>query len=600
MPTSVRAITTRLAVDGEREFKKAMSEVNNTMRTLKSEMELVDAQFKGQANSMEALQKKNDILSKEYAQQQEIVKTLEQTVKDAAEAYGEADSRTQKYVQQLNRAKVAEINLNEELENNKRYLDEAKDSADGCAKSIDGFGKEVKSAADNADAGSQALAVLGDTIENTEEQTDRLPGSLGDIQDAIKNLRNEDGSFNLENVVSVLGTIKGAVVGGAIVTGIKEVADAILDIVESTEEYRGLMGKLDVAFEQNGYSLADAEAAYKRFYEISGDTGASVTAANNLASLGLEFDQLQLLIEAVSGAYVSFGDSIPIDSLSESIVDTVSLGKVTGSLADVLNRLNLSEEGVNKELEAMPLNSQKLLYIFSLFATSALPETAEAYDEMAASVIAMRDAQLELEASMARLGELFVPAAEKITELKTTFVNAASEVLEWANTALQKYQELKQARNELAQQSPVYGAFTEGYEWTQKTFLEGMISQIPFLNIPYNFYKGAKWLSGSHASGLDRVPYDGYIAELHANEAVLNAQEAALWRSAARYGASGAPAVSTSTPSPAAVQSAARRENVTIDVTLELDGQTLARKQYPLMQAEGRRRGTPLAGKEGT
>ena len=364
MPTSVRAITTRLAVDGEREFKKAMSEVNNTMRTLKSEMELVDAQFKGQANSMEALQKKNDILSKEYAQQQEIVKTLEQTVKDAAEAYGEADSRTQKYVQQLNRAKVAEINLNEELENNKRYLDEAKDSADGCAKSIDGFGKEVKSAADNADAGSQALAVLGDTIENTEEQTDRLPGSLGDIQDAIKNLRNEDGSFNLENVVSVLGTIKGAVVGGAIVTGIKEVADAILDIVESTEEYRGLMGKLDVAFEQNGYSLADAEAAYKRFYEISGDTGASVTAANNLASLGLEFDQLQLLIEAVSGAYVSFGDSIPIDSLSESIVDTVSLGKVTGSLADVLNRLNLSEEGVNKELEAMPLNSQKLLYIF--------------------------------------------------------------------------------------------------------------------------------------------------------------------------------------------------------------------------------------------
>lgn len=53
-------------------------------------------------------------------------------------------------------------------------------------------------------------------------------------------------------------------------------------------------------------------------------------------------------------------------------------------------------------------------------------------------------------------------------------------------------------------------------------------------------------------------------------------------------------------PSPATAQSAERRENVTIDVTLELDGQTLARKQYPLMQAEGRRRGTPLAGKEGT
>ena len=42
------------------------------------------------------------------------------------------------------------------------------------------------------------------------------------------------------------------------------------------------------------------------------------------------------------------------------------------------------------------------------------------------------------------------------------------------------------------------------------------------------------------------------------------------------------------------------REHNSGSRTLELDGQTLARKQYPLMQAEGRRRGTPLAGKEGT
>ena len=78
------------------------------------------------------------------------------------------------------------------------------------------------------------------------------------------------------------------------------------------------------------------------------------------------------------------------------------------------------------------------------------------------------------------------------------------------------------------------------------------------------------------------------------------AQEAALWRSVGRSGARTLPPAYIPAPSPATAQSAARRENVTIDVTLELDGQTLARKQYPLMQAEGRRRGKPLAGKEGT
>lgn len=576
---AVRQITTRLAIDGEQEYKKQLAAVNRELGNLGAEMKLVDAQFKGQANSSEALRAKHNLLKQSIEQQVGKIVSLQGAVEEAAEAYGEADSRTDSYRRQLLSAETALAKLNDELSENDKLLKEAEYSADGCAKSIDGFGKAVKEAAD---------------------ETGTLPGPLGDIQNALKDLRNEDGSFNLSNLTGALSTIKGALVGGAIVTGAKEVIDAIFEIVNSTEEYRESMGKLDVAFEQNGYSLADAEAAYKRFYEITGDTGASVTAANNLASLGLEFDQLQLLIEAVSGAYVSFGDSIPIDSLSESIVDTVSLGKVTGSLADVLNRLGMSEEMVNKELEAMPLNSQKLLYIFSIFATSALPETAEEYDEAAASVIAMRDAQLELNAAMAELGELLSPLASDLVQFGADVAGVAADIIEKIEYLVTKAQEAKQAIDELAERNAAVGVAKESLGWIRDISLEGMVSQIPFLNIPYNIYKGAKWLSGSHAAGLDRVPYDGYLAELHADEAVLNAQEAALWRSAARYGASGAPSASTPAPSPATAQSAARRENVTIDVTLELDGQTLARKQYPLMQAEGRRRGTPLAGKEGT
>jgi hypothetical protein len=35
----------------------------------------------------------------------------------------------------------------------------------------------------------------------------------------------------------------------------------------------------------------------------------------------------------------------------------------------------------------------------------------------------------------------------------------------------------------------------------------------------------ASRVSGSHKSGLDYVPYDGYIAQLHKGEAVLTANE---------------------------------------------------------------------------
>jgi hypothetical protein len=37
-------------------------------------------------------------------------------------------------------------------------------------------------------------------------------------------------------------------------------------------------------------------------------------------------------------------------------------------------------------------------------------------------------------------------------------------------------------------------------------------------------------LIGSHAGGLDYVPYDGYLAQLHRGESVLTAEEASLYR----------------------------------------------------------------------
>lgn len=42
---------------------------------------------------------------------------------------------------------------------------------------------------------------------------------------------------------------------------------------------------------------------------------------------------------------------------------------------------------------------------------------------------------------------------------------------------------------------------------------------------------GIATVSGSHALGLDRVPFDGYIAELHEGEAVLTKEQAEIWRS---------------------------------------------------------------------
>lgn len=553
---AVRQITTRLAIDGEQEYKKQLAAVNRELGNLGAEMKLVDAQFKGQANSSEALRAKHNLLKQSIEQQVGKIVSLQGAVEEAAEAYGEADSRTDSYRRQLLSAETALAKLNDELSENDKLLKEAEDSADGCAKSIDGYGKAVKDAAD---------------------KTDDLDDGLGGIGGALKGLRNEDGSFNLGGVTSALGNLKGLLVGGAIVTGAKAVKDAIFEIVESTEEYRESTGKLEVAFEQAGYSAEQAEAIFTRFYEVTGDTEASVTAANNLATLRLSFEDLKVMVDAVTGANILLGDSVPIDSLAESIADTVTLGKVTGNLADVLNRAGSNEDEFNELLASTNSAAERTNIIMSALSTGGMVEASNSFRETSADIIEMNRSQLELNQSMATLGEMLVPLATAWNEFSASVVNAIIAVIETAQRLVDKLNEIKINGNPQRNTSSENAA---AYDQYLKDFARG-----------YN---------GSHASGLNYVPFDGYRAELHMGEAVLNAQEAALWRSVGRSGARALPAAYIPAALPANAQSAARRESVTIDVTLELDGQTLARKQYPLMQAEGRRRGKPLAGKEGT
>ena len=554
---AVRQITTRLAIDGEQEYKKQLAAVNRELGNLGAEMKLVDAQFKGQANSSEALRAKHNQLKQSIEQQTVKVESLKDALEEAKQAYTENDARTDSYRRQLLSAETALAKLNSELSENDKLLKEAENSADGCAKSIDGYGKAVKDAAG---------------------KTDDLDAGLGGIGGALKGLRNEDGSFNLGGVTSALGNLKSLLVGGAIVTGAKAVKDAIFEIVESTAEYRKIMGTLEVSSAAAGYTAEETAQVYQELQAVLGDTQTAATATANLQALGLAQEDLKVLIDEVIGAWATYGDSIPIDSLSEAINETVQAGKVTGVFADVLNWAGVNEDEFNEKLAACADQSERAQLVLVQLANQGLRETGQAWKDANQDIMEMNRSQEALNAAMARLGELLTPIAAGIIGFTADIVEGVTAAITAISDLISKIREAREEANE------------KNVERSSTSKLSRYRAEARL----------REHLSGSHAAGLDRVPYDGYLAELHADEAVLNAQEAALWRSVGRSGARTLPPAYIPAALPATVQSATRRESVTIDVTLELDGQTLARKQYPLMQAEGRRRGKPLAGKEGT
>lgn len=461
---AVRTISTSIKLDGEQEFKRQLQEVNRELRNLDSEMKLATAEFKGQANSVDALQKKQEILKKEYVQQHANMKALEQALKESTEAYGDSDRRTDGYRQSLNKAKAALIDLKGELKDNARYLDEAKRSADGCASSIDEFGKVVQFSAEDFKAGGGGL----------------------------------------ETLVSGLTNIKGLIAGGAVVAavaGLKELGSSIMEIEESTREFRSIMGTLEVSSQNAGYNAEQTSYAFEQLYGVLGDTQTAATTLANLQAVGLSQGQLLNMIDATTGAWATYGDSIPIDGLAEAVNETIQAGKVTGTFADVLNWAGTNEDEFNTKLQEANTETERANIVMQELARQGLVEAGQAWRDVNGDVVAANESQLKMEQAWAQLGEVLEPVATFLRE------NVADAIV-WVSEKIQAFLPYVEKAIE----------FLGRLKETAKTM------------DPIDEFAGAPQWNGSHAGGLSRVPFDGYVAQLHKDEAVLTANEAALWR----------------------------------------------------------------------
>lgn len=481
---ATRTITTRIALDGEKAFKDQMAQVNGELRNLKSEMTLVDATFKGQANTTEALTAKHKVLRGSVEQQRERVRALTQAVEDATQAYGDNDKRTDGYRQSLNRAKAELINLNRELEDNERYLDEARKSADGCAESIDEYGKAVQDADSNKDP--------------------------------------------LGNLMAGFGNLKGLLAGGAVVGGIKAVGDAIMSVVEDTAEYRKIMGTLEISSERAGYSAQQTADIYRTLQGVLGDTQTAATTTANLQAIGLAQEDLVTVTNAAIGAWATYGDSIPIDGLSESINETIQAGKVTGTFADVLNWAGTSEDDFNAKLEAANGTTERANIVLQELKSQGLDQAGKAWQDANEDVVALNEATERWDGAMAQLGETLTPAAAAIK-------NFGADAILWLADQLQAVFEWWE-RLVTVMNNPEKGQVVgmgAGAAGTGQRVGEGLSRQQIG---DETWQRKRRGVNGTYAMGLDRVPWDGFVAELHKDETVLTASEAAVWRELQRRG----------------------------------------------------------------
>jgi len=147
-----------IGLDGEKEFKQAITGINSDMKVLASEMKKVTSEFKDNANSVSALTAKQKVLNDQIVAQKSKVEELRKALANSSDQYGENDKRTKDWKISLNNAEAQLNDLNSELKKNDRNLDDAKNSTNGLANSIDKMG-------DDADTAGKKTLKMGDIIK---------------------------------------------------------------------------------------------------------------------------------------------------------------------------------------------------------------------------------------------------------------------------------------------------------------------------------------------------------------------------------------------------------------------------------------------------
>ena len=349
----------RIGIDGEKEFRQNLANINQQLRTLGSEMQAVTSQFDANDRSQEALAAQTNVLNRQIDAQQQKLQQLQHGLEESTRLYGENDTRTLRWAQAVNEAQAGLNRMQTQLGTLNGDLDDTSDSLDEAADASEGLGGKFSS-----------LTVAA--------------GNL--ISSGIK----------------------------ALISSVGNMVSTIWNMDEATEEFRSAMAKLDSAYEYAGMSADGAREAYYGFYEILGDTDTAVEASQLLAQIVDNQRDIVDWTDIAAGVFGRFGDSIPIESLIEASNETIRVGQVTGTLADALNWVGISEDEFNEKLAACTNEAERnRLVTKTLYETYG--DSASVFYQNNMALVKARDAQAELAEATEELGTTISTVKTELT-----------------------------------------------------------------------------------------------------------------------------------------------------------------------------------------
>lgn len=333
----------RLAVEGEKEFKKALAEINAQIKASKSELKLLTAEYEINDDKLSGLQKTQSALADTMAQQAEKVKIAEERYRAWADELGDGDEKVLKLKEALNLAKTELAKSTAEWQKNEEairaYGDNTESVEDSLRKieaAISANQSELKllaaqygESADSSEAFAKKNAVVADSVEKQKSKIDLL-------QKALREAEEEFG----DNSVEVLNYKK-------------QLADANTELIEMEDNIRDNNDALEEGGGEGIEKMQDGLSSITDMLGVDMPAGidqviSGITGGGGMVSgFGLAAAGVGAIITLVKELRESIKEAA---AKSSEIIDTSS---VYGMTTDELQEWQYAAVNVGIEIESV-------------------------------------------------------------------------------------------------------------------------------------------------------------------------------------------------------------------------------------------------------
>lgn len=338
-----REIKTKVAIDGEKEYKESLKNINSALGTLKSELKLVESQYAGQANSYAALSAKGDVLSRMYDQQKEKVKAAAEQLEKAKKAQSDYAEKVSSAQSEISRCEAALAALG----------DETGDTTEEQAK----LTAELEKAKGELSAAEKGYESTTRSVNSYQTQVNKAETELNKLGSELD--KNASYMDKVKTAATALGTALGTAAAAATAALAAAAIKLGKEVISAYADYEQLVGGVETLFkDSSGKVMEYANDAYKTAGLSANEYMETVTgfSASLISSLGGDTEK--------AAKYADMAITDMSDNANKMGSDMASIQNAYSGFAKqnytMLDNLKLGYGGTKEEMQRLLEDAEKL------------------------------------------------------------------------------------------------------------------------------------------------------------------------------------------------------------------------------------------------